>query len=196
MSNSGLFDIRSSMWRAAFDAALPFDAFLEKAAPAHRERWVEQRARLSLTEPQKTLLGSFKRHMNILVLAGAWCGDCATQCPMLELIASATSVITIRFIDNQANATLRDELRIHGAARVPVAVTLSEDFLEVGRSADRSLAAYRKKARVEMGGACGVGFALSGESEIAEEMAEWIEYFERHQLLLRVSPFLRRRYND
>jgi hypothetical protein len=196
MSNSDLFDVRSSLWRSAFDAALPFDAFLEKASPAHRARWADQLARLSLTAHQSALLGSFKRHMNILVLAGAWCGDCATQCPMLELIASATSVVTIRFIDNQANTALRDELRIHGAARVPVAVTLSEDFLEVGRSGDRSLAAYRKKARIEMGDACGVGFAVSGESELAEEVAEWIEYFERHQLLLRVSPFLRRRYND
>ena len=115
---------------------------------------------------------------------------------MLDMIGSAAPVLDIRFIDNQANARLCDELRIHGAARVPVAVFLSEDFFEVGRFGDRQLAAYRRKARTELGEACDAGIVPPSPEELAEELAEWFACFEREQLLLRVSPFLRRRHND
>jgi hypothetical protein len=105
-------------------------------------------------------------------------------------------MLDIRFIDNQAHPHLRDELRIHGAARVPVAVFLSEDLLEIGRFGDRQLSAYRRKARTELGDACDAGIVPPSPEELAEEVAQWFECFEREQLLLRVSPFLRRRHND
>jgi thiol-disulfide isomerase/thioredoxin len=196
MASSELFDIRSPLWRAAFDSAVSFDNFLVGASSAHRARWLEHRSRIALSSEQRNLLEGFKRRMNVLVLAGVWCGDCARQCPMLEVIARATPAIDIRFIDNQSNPSLRDELRIHGASRVPVAVTLSEDFFEVGRSGDRSLAAYRRKSQLELGDACDTGLVVSPAEELAEEVGEWVEYFERHHLLLRLSPFLRRRHAD
>jgi hypothetical protein len=115
---------------------------------------------------------------------------------MLELIASASSVLTVKFIDNQVMPELRDEVRIHGAARVPVAVFVSEDFFEVGRVGDRQLAAYRRKANTELGAACDAGIVPPSPEELADEVSEWLEHFERLQLLLRVSPFLRRRHND
>jgi hypothetical protein len=115
---------------------------------------------------------------------------------MLDLIGSASSSIEIRFLDNQANPRVRDELRIHGASRVPVVVFLSEDFFEVGRFGDRQLAAYRRKARTELGAACDAGILPASADELVEEVAQWFECFEREQLLLRLSPFLRLRHND
>jgi hypothetical protein len=115
---------------------------------------------------------------------------------MIDLIGSSAPVLNIRFIDNQANPQLRDELRIHGASRVPVALFLSEDFFEVARFGDRQLAAYRRKASTELGDACDAGIVPPFSEELAEEVGEWFECFERLQLLLRVSPFLRRRHND
>ena len=196
MSTSELFDIRTPLWTASFKAALPYGEFITTGGPAHQSRWKAYEERINLTPSQLEMLGAFKRRMNVLVLAGTWCGDCARQCPMLEAIASATPAINLRFIDNQVNGELRDELRIHGAARVPVAVSLSEDFFEIGRSSDRQLSAYRRKAKTELGDACDAGIVAPTSDEVAEELAEWVAYFERQQLLLRVSPFLRRRHND
>jgi hypothetical protein len=115
---------------------------------------------------------------------------------MLDAIGSASPLLDIRFLDNQANERVRDELRIHGASRVPVVVFLSEDFFEVGRSGDRQLAAYRRKARTELGDACDAGIVAPSPEELQEELGQWFEVFEREQLLLRLSPFLRRRHND
>ncbi|PHR02180.1 MAG: hypothetical protein COB31_07020 [Erythrobacter sp.] len=38
---------------------------------------------LELTPDQRQLLESFTRQMKVLCIAGAWCGDCVDQCPIL-----------------------------------------------------------------------------------------------------------------
>ena len=196
MTSSELFDIRSNLWRESFAKALPYSDYVATGTEGQQEKWHAYRERFSLTEEQVAVVSSFTRELNVLVLSGMWCGDCARQCPMIDAIVAAAPRLNVRFIDNQAIPQLRDELRIHGAARVPVAVSLSEDFFEVGRSGDRQLAAYRRKARSELGAACDAGIVPPSSDELAEELQQWIEYFERQELLLRVSPFLRRRHND
>jgi hypothetical protein len=196
MAASELFDVRSSLWREAFARALPYAEYIATGTPAQQDKWRAYGERLSLTDEQRAIAERFKRQLNVLVLSGMWCGDCARQGPMLDLIGSASSVLSIKFIDNQVMPELRDEVRIHGAARVPVAVCVSEDFFEVGRVGDRQLAAYRRKASTELGAACDAGIVAPSPEELAEEVGQWFEHFERLQLLLRVSPFLRRRHND
>jgi len=196
MAPSELFDIRSTLWREAFAQALPYATYVATGTSAQQERWRSYRDRLSLTDAQREISSGFSRRLNVLVLSGMWCGDCARQCPMLDLIGSASSALDIRFIDNQVNPQLRDELRIHGASRVPVALFLSEDLFEVGRFGDRQLVAYQRKARTELGDACDAGIVPPPSEELSDEVGEWLEHFERLQLLLRVSPFLRRRHSD
>lgn len=196
MTASDLFDIRSTLWRDAFAQALPYERYVAAGTPAQQERWSNYRERVALSDKQRGVASGFKRRLNVLVLSGMWCGDCARQCPMLDLIGSASSALDIRFIDNQAIPELRDELRIHGASRVPVVLFLSEDFFEVGRFGDRQLAAYHRKARTELGDACDAGIVPPSSEELNEEVGEWFEHFERLQLMLRLSPMLRRRHND
>jgi Thioredoxin len=196
MGSSELYDIRSQLWREAFGQALTYSEYVATGTPAHHEKWAAYRERVSLSEHQRHVARGFARQLNVLVLSGMWCGDCARQGPMIAAIAEASPMINARFIDNQANIQLRDELRIHGAARVPVAVSLSEDFFEVGRSLDRQMAAYRRKARTELGDACDSGIVAPASGELDEELAQWFAHFERQELLLRLSPFLRKRHND
>jgi thiol-disulfide isomerase/thioredoxin len=196
MAQTSLFDTHSELWRRSIEQALPYDAFVATGTPNHQDRWRAYAGRVHVSAEQKELLANFKRTMHVLVLAGTWCGDCARQCPMLAQIAAAAPAINLRFLDNQVDAELRDELRIHGASRVPIAVTISEDFFEVGRSGDRTLAAYRRKAAQELGAACDAGIVPPSESELAAETADWVDHFERHHLLLRLSGSLRTRYQD
>lgn len=193
---SELFDIRTPIWREALSRAVPFADYLESGDAGQRGRWLAHKEKINLSDSQRSLLASFTRRMNVLVLSGIWCGDCARQGPILAAIGEAAPVIDVRFLDNQAMPEVRDELRIHGASRVPIAVTLSEDLFEVGRSGDRTLSVYRRKAMNEFGAACDAGIVLPKLDESAQEVAEWVEHFERHQLLLRLSPFLRARHND
>ena len=63
-------------------------------------------------------------------------------------------------------------------------------------SDEREESVYRRKARTELGAACDTGMVAGPSEELALEQQEWIDIFERAQLLLRVSPFLRARHQD
>jgi hypothetical protein len=184
------------MWRKALERGLSFSEYLATGTPMQQAKWQAYRERVSCTPSQRELLGGFTRRMNVLVVSGIWCGDCARQGPIIAAIADAAPTVNLRFLDNQADEAVRDELRIHGASRVPVVVTLSEDLFEVQRFGDRTLSAYRRKAHTELGDACDAGIVPPSDGELACEVQEWIDLFERQHLMLRLSPFLRKRHED
>ena len=193
---STLYDIRQQLFKDHFAKGLDYPNYVETSSDAHKKRWSSSYENISLTSTQNDLVSSFMREINVLVISGSWCGDCIRQCPIIAKIGEASPKLTVRFLDNQENPELSDELRIHGASRVPVAVFLSEDFYEVSRFGDRTLSVYRDKAINEAGAACAIGTHSTEESAKNSEQQEWIDCFERAHLLLRTSGLLRKRYSD
>lgn len=190
------YDQNQELYRQHFAQALPWEAYLASSEPTHRTRWEQALAHTHLSAADAALLATFVRKVHLLVLSGAWCGDCVRQGPIFYRIAEAAPTIDLRFIDRDAYPQLADLLRINGARKVPVAVYLSEDFFEVGRFGDRLLSVYRRKARRELGPACETGILPPDGEELAEETHEWVEVTERMHLILRTSPLLRERYGD
>lgn len=185
-------------WSTIFNDALPYAAFLDQyATPEQRRRWDAMHARVSLTEPQRVVLGGFTRRMPVLVLNGAWCGDCINQCPIFDHFAAASAgAIDLRFLDRDANPEVREALMVNGGQRVPVVVFLSEDFFEVARYGDRTLSTYIRMAETQLGPACPTGLVHPEGEELATVVAEWLEQFERAHLILRLSARLRQKHND
>ncbi len=193
---SKYFDRRTDLFRRHFEKGLAYDAYVATGKEQHQARWREADEQLQLSDDQRARLASLDRRVNLLVLSGVWCGDCVRQVPILRRIEEAAPAVTLRILDRDGNPELRDELRLSGAAKVPVAVFLNEDFFEVSRYGDRSLAAYRAMARNQLGPACPIGPAPLDADEVRAGIAEWVDEFERVQLLLRLSPYLRERHGD
>jgi thiol-disulfide isomerase/thioredoxin len=174
-----------------FHAALSYDDFFAKfGSPGDKDRWDRTRAAVALTDAQRQLLAAFKRQTHVLVLAGAWCGDCASQCPIFERFAEAAPTLRVRYLDRDAHADAQRELQINGGNRVPVVVFFSEDGHEVARYGERTLSAYRRMARDLVPGLPPV------VDPLAEAVADWLREFERVQWVLRLSPRLRRLHQD
>lgn len=181
----------------AFHKGLAYDAFLAQyGTDEYRRRWRHVHDAVHLSPDQVALLASFKRHMPVLCLAGAWCGDCVFQCPILEHFAQASPRIELKFVDRDADPALREALSICGGARVPVVVFLNEEGEEVGRYGDRTLATYRKMAAELLGATCPTGLVVPEPSHLGAVTQEWLNEFERVQLLLRLSPRLRQKHGD
>jgi hypothetical protein len=191
-------DPRADLWRSAFTKAVDYETYLHGSPHQHSQRWRDMEPRLpALTADQRGRLTGYHRTLHILVLSGVWCGDCVRQVPMIHQIARAIGDdCRLRIIDREADEKLRDELRIVGAARVPIAVYLTEDFWELLRFGDRSLTAYRAKSRREVGPACSLGILPPPPDELAAEQAEWVDTTERALLMARLSPPLRQKHND
>ncbi len=183
-------------FEATFARALEYGAFLETYGPEEqRRRWRDVYERIALSDAQRELLGGFVREMNVLCLAGAWCGDCVNQCPIFQRLAEASQKVHLRFVDRDSDADLAGELKICGGSRVPVVLFLSEDFQPCGRYGDRTLARYREMAAELLGAACPTGLGASAES-LTSVTEDWMREFERVQLMLRLSPRLRERHGD
>jgi hypothetical protein len=184
-------------WQAAFEAALPYRQFLERhGTPDQRSRWDAFHARVILTPDQKSLLGGFVRRMPVLVLAGAWCGDCVNQCPVFDHFAAASSKIDLRFLDRDARPDIAAHLKVCGGQRVPVAMFLSEDYTPILFYGDRTLSAYRAAAKAQFGESCASGAVPPPADAIAAITADWLDQFERVQLILRLSGRLRQLHGD
>lgn len=178
-----------------YQLGLPYREFLQKyGTDAHKARWGQVFEDVALTQAQKVLLRSFTRATPALCLAGAWCGDCANQCPIFEHFAIAAPVIQMRYLDRDEHADVQKLLQINGGNRVPVVVFFSEDGHEVARYGERTLSKYRAMMHEQAGASCPTGI---GKDFLLPQVAqEWLNEFERVQWILRLSPRLRKIHND
>jgi hypothetical protein len=180
-----------------FAEALPYADFLKRyGADAHKARWQSVYDQVRLSPAQRELLGSFTRKMNVLCLAGAWCGDCSGQCPAFQHFATVAPVIDLRFLDRDDHPDAQAALKINGGDRVPVLVFFSEDGHEVARYGERTLSKYRQMVKDMTGAACPTGVVIPGDSLLAAVTQDWLDEFERVQWILRLSPRLRKVHGD
>lgn len=193
--------LRSSQLKAAFDAGLPYEKYLATGTPGQQRDWREferlARDEASLTTAQRSLLSDFTRRINVLVISGMWCGDCAQQCPLLAMIAERVEdLVDLRFVDRDEHSQLAEEVKICGGLRVPTVLFMSEDFEFVALAGDKSLSRLRALANRNLGAVCPLPGSPVPSDEIAATLGDWLNEFERVHLLLRLSPKLRQRHAD
>jgi hypothetical protein len=189
--------------RSKFDAGLSWADYLatdpEKSLP-----WIKIYEQAKLTEAQRRLIAGFTRRMPVLVSSGIWCGDCVQQCPLLQRIAEAPgggsasrrSMIELRFLDRDEHKDLSERIMINGGMRVPTVIFMSEDYEFVSLLGDRTLTRYRAVAARQLGPSCPLPGAPIPQDEMDATLAEWLNEFERVQLLLRLSARLREKHGD
>ena len=134
--------------------------------------------------------------MNVISLSGIWCGDCVAQGPMFDHIAQASDRINLSWLDRDEHLKLAESVQINAGLRVPTLIFCSEDFELVSYLGDRTLSRYRSIAAKQTGAACQLPGAEVPEDELGATLQEWINEFERVQLLLRLSPRLRQKHGD
>eukprot|EP00913_Durusdinium_trenchii_P005650 g5268.t1 len=178
-------------------ASSGYDDFLAQfGTDEHQRRWKAVYDEVELSGAQKELLAGFVREMKVLVVAGAWCGDCVNQCPIFPKFAAENDRIGIRFFDRDASAELAEALSTCGAPRVPSVLFLSEDGYICGRYGDRTLSKYRAMAASQLGAACPTGITPPEGNLLQQVTQEWLDEFERIQLMLRTSGRLRTLHGD
>jgi thiol-disulfide isomerase/thioredoxin len=189
--------MQSSFLAEKFAAALDYPRYLATGTDEQRRRWQQFSDGVRLTGEQVRLLQGFARDMKVLVVSGIWCGDCVQQCPLLVRIAEANPArIDLRFLDRDQHADLSGRLRVNGGDRVPVALFLAEDFELCATFGDRTLNRYRALAARQLGPSCPTGLVAPPADEVAATLQDWLDEFERVQLMLRLSGRLRQKYND
>ena len=187
--------IDAKVLRDAHGAGLTWDGYLAQHA-SRTASWGHHIAAARVSDAQRSLLAGFTRRMNVLVLTGAWCGDCAVQCPMLGAIGAACPAADVRFLEQEDHAALAEHVRINAGTRVPTVIWAAEDFHFCSLLGDRTLARYRAMAARQLGASCPLPNAPVASDEAAATLAGWVDEFERVQWMLRLSPRLRQVHGD
>lgn len=179
------------------DAGHDWPGYLKSMTDDQRVAWQKVYDQIELTAHQKDVLASSVREMNVIALSGAWCGDCVRQGPMFQKIAEASNgKIKLKWCDRDEHMDLQERVTVCGGQRVPIVVFMAEDFEQVGWLGDKPLAKYRMLAAQLQGAGCPLPGAPVPADEIAAELADWCDQFERVQLLLRLSGRLRKKHGD
>lgn len=183
-------------FQSKFDKGLSYTDFLnEHGTEEQQRRFGMVYDSIELTESQRRVTESMTRKVYLLCMAGAWCGDCVEQCPILQRLCETAPSLELRFIDRDSDDELSSHLRICGAARVPQVVFLNEDFEYLGQMGDRTLAKYRRMAEQLKGAACPTG--LGADAALTQEVTQqWLDELERIHWIVRLSPKLRERHGD
>jgi thiol-disulfide isomerase/thioredoxin len=180
-----------------FASGLPYARYLPTGTEEQQRRWTQVYDAAHLTDAQRQLVGGFVREMKILIFSGIWCGDCVQQCPLICRIAEANAAkIDLRFVERLKENELAPELRINGGSRVPVVTFLSEDNEWCATAGDRTINRYRAIARAKLGPLCPTGIVAPDKDEVAATLGDWLNEVERVQLMLRLTPRLRQKYQD
>jgi len=179
-----------------FDAGLSWADYLATGKPAQQEAWKAIYEQVTLSDAQRKLLGDFKRDMHVICLSGIWCGDCVAQGPLLQRIAEGSERIALAWLDRDQHKDLSDLVQINQGARVPTVLFLAEEDDFVGLYGDRTLTRYRAMADSQLGPSCPVPMAPVPTDQLLATMQDWLDEFERIQLLLRLSPRLRQKHRD
>ena len=189
--------MKASIPSEQFITGLLYDRYVQTGTDEQQRRWRQVLDAARLTDTQKQLIGGFVRGMKILIFSGIWCGDCVEQCPLIHRIAQAnTTKIELRFIERPREGELAPELRINGGNRVPVVLFLSEDNEWCATVGDRTINGYRALALRNLGPLCPTGIFAPEREELDATLGDWVNEVERVQLMLRLTPRLRQKYQD
>jgi thiol-disulfide isomerase/thioredoxin len=189
--------LTSQYFTEKFAAALPYDRYLQTGTDEQRRRWTQVYDAAHLTGEQRRLIAGLGRDMKILITSGIWCGDCVQQCPLLQRIAEANpGRLELRLVDRDQHKDLQQQLRVNAGDRVPVAIFMAEDFEFCSAFGDRTLSRYRALAKKQLGPACPIAIAPPDPDELAATLQDWLDEFERVQLMLRLSARLRQKHGD
>ena len=180
-----------------FASAAPYERYVQTGNEEQQRRWKQVYDAARLTDVQKQLVGGFVRQMKILIFSGIWCGDCIQQCPLLQRIVEANPAkIDLRFVERPKETELVPEVRINAGSRVPVVFFLSEDNEWCATAGDRKIHRYRALAHARLGPMCPTGIAAPDKDELDATLGDWLNEVERVQLMLRLTPRLRQKYQD
>ncbi len=181
--------------KSKHDAGLDYESYLATDSEKG-DNWRTIDAQVALSDTQRALIEGFAREMKVLVVSGIWCGDCVQQGPLLERIAEANPVFNLKWIDRDEHADLAEQIKINQGLRVPVALFMAEDYEPVSIMGDRTLSRYRAIAAKQLGASCPLPGAPVPTDELEATLQDWLDEFERVQLLLRLSGRLREKHGD
>ena len=118
-------------FRALWNQALPFPAFVAASAPEHRGLW-EGLHRLAVLPGWADGLDLSATPRHLLVLAEDWCGDASNTIPALQKLVEHVPGLDLRILRRDEHPAVMDRYLTGTARAIPIVIALDGEFRELG----------------------------------------------------------------
>ncbi len=119
------------MLRARWEAALPFERFLESAR-SNVELWHALYRRARVPPELLARVAELRTPWHLLVLSEDWCGDAVNTVPVVARLAELSGTLQLRILARDENPDLMDAHLTGTSRSIPVMMALDADFVEHG----------------------------------------------------------------
>ena len=118
-------------FRAVWERAMPFEAFVETASEPYRSLWsgIHRNARPPAWSADAVPEGTVLR---LVMLVEDWCLDTSNTAPFVARFAEAVPGVAFRLLPRDANPDVMDRYLTNGARAIPVVIALDGEFRELG----------------------------------------------------------------
>ena len=104
-------------------------------------------------------------------------------------------MISLRLVDRDAHRDLAEQIRVNAGDRVPVAL-FSPRISSLVRGSATVRSTATAPCRRRLGPSCPTGLFTPDRSDLDQTLQDWLDEFERVQLMLRLSGRLRQKHGD
>ena len=126
---------------------LTYEEYVNQLEPAFQRRYQRSYQKVALSEEQINFLKLPSRPVRAIVFTTKTCTDSVSAVPIMKKIQEHGTFIDLRVIDinkgDQEVEEVFENYTTNGDKRVPVIITLSEDYYEINRWVERSALGYK-----------------------------------------------------
>jgi hypothetical protein len=118
-------------FKALWDKALTFDAFVKACKAEHCGLWqgIYNLARIPDWAFAAVPATAGRK---LLVIAEDWCGDASNTVPIVAKLADMSPGLELRIILRDENPEVMDQYLTNGARSIPIVIALNDDLQEIG----------------------------------------------------------------
>ncbi len=117
--------------KARWEAALPFERFLE-GARSNVDLWHALYRRARVPPEIVARAAALRTPWHLLVLSEDWCGDAVNTVPVVARLAELADNLQLRILARDENPDLMDSHLTGTSRSIPVIMALDGDFVERG----------------------------------------------------------------
>ena len=132
--------------RERLAGAMTPEAYIESMRE-NREVFERNVAETHITDEERRFFAGLPAPLDVLVLTEDWCGDSATNLPIIVRLARETGRLTLRILRREGNEDIAGRYQLaDGRNHIPTYIVLDHDLDELGHFIERPAAITDKLA--------------------------------------------------
>lgn len=124
--------MKSMEFRNVYDKGIDFNQFLQSADEAHKEKIINIKENIHLSEALKKEIESVDRKINILAFAEPWCIDCMINTTAMGYLSEINDNINVKILPREGYEEVLRDYAVNGKIKIPTMFFMDDKYEVLG----------------------------------------------------------------